>query len=324
MSNTKDIYYQNTEDIGYTTKDGRYNFKITESILNRYEVKRSLGKGAFGNVILCKDHKHNKNTALKIIKDIPRFVKAAKNEIDILNTLYQNYCEDYNLVMINKYFTYNSHIFIVFNVYYKNLYELTLAKKTDTKIVSYTNQLLKGLAFLDKFNIIHCDLKPENVMTTDETLDNIVIIDLGSSIRNNKKPLTYAQSRWYRSPEIITDYHRITTCKSDIWSLGCMIYELYTFRPLFSGKTEIEQLDRYISLLGYPCQNFLDNCSDFKKYNFDKSKMHNRHKYVVDFNINNIKMVEFICGCLEWFPENRLSPNIEIDDDWNVTPKNLV
>jgi len=315
MSNETGVYYKNVE-FGYTKEDGRYMFKIDESIVNRYQVISSLGKGTFGNVILCEDHKYKKKMALKIIKDIPRFVKAARTEIKILNLLYQNYCEKYNLVSINKHFIYNSHIFIVFDVYYKNLYELSLQRKTDSRIVSYTNQMLEGLSFLDKKNIVHLDLKPENVMVTDESLENIVIIDFGSSIVDNKKSLTYQQSRWYRSPEIITKYDEITTTKSDIWSLGCMIYELYTYNPIFSGKTETEQLDRYIFLLGYPDHTFLNSCLNFSNYNFHPKKMINRCQYKTEFNIDNDNMINFIKQCLYWTPYKRITPNVKINSDW--------
>jgi len=95
-----------------------------------------------------------------------------------------------------------------------------------------------------------------------------------------------------------------------------MIYELYTFKPIFPGKTETEQLDRYIYLLGYPNKNFLDNCINFSSFDFSDSKMGNRCKYIKEFNIINKNMIDFICSCLEWVPNKRLSPNIQIDENW--------
>jgi dual specificity tyrosine-phosphorylation-regulated kinase 2/3/4 len=88
--------------------------------------------------------------------------------------------------------------------------------------------------FLNKLNIIHCDMKPENLLLKQQNKSGIKVIDMGSSCKANEIMYTYIQSRFYRAPEIIMgiDY----TSAIDMWSFGCIMCELYTGQPIFPGK----------------------------------------------------------------------------------------
>ena len=142
-------------------------------------------------------------------------------------------------------------------------------------------------------------------------------------IFETKKCLKYNQSRWYRSPEIIFEFNLPTTCKCDIWSLGCIVYEIFTYIPLFPGKTEYEQIDRYKKLLGDLDPEFNDNLKKTEKNN-DLMTAKNVHssiksKYINDWScISNPNMLEFIQKCLEWYPNNRINTDINILDDWSL------
>lgn len=84
--------------------------------------------------------------------------------------------------------------------------------------------------------MIHCDLKPENILCVDPICRKLKIVDFGSGCFRDEQIYTYVQSRFYRSPEVIM---RIKyTEKVDIWSLGCILAELYTGEPLFPGNNE--------------------------------------------------------------------------------------
>ena len=94
-------------------------------------------------------------------------------------------------------------------------------------------QILNGLVFLHNLNIIHADLKPENILVQNNIYK---IIDLGSSfIEKENKYYDYIQTRWYRSPDVL--FNKLTTKKIDVWSFGCIVYELYYRYPLFTGKS---------------------------------------------------------------------------------------
>src|SRR4051794_33940256 len=125
-----------------------------------------------------------------------------------------------------------------------NLYEFIKAhdfKGFSLKLIRrFTKQLLASLVLLHSHKVIHCDLKPENVLLAHPMHSEIKVIDFGSSCFENEKVYTYIQSRFYRSPEVIlgTSYGM----PIDMWSLGCILAELYTGYPIFPGRTNKSSL----------------------------------------------------------------------------------
>jgi dual specificity tyrosine-phosphorylation-regulated kinase 2/3/4 len=95
---------------------------------------------------------------------------------------------------------------------------------TDEQIRIFAIQLLNSLDFLRRERIIHCDLKPENIVLRKWGKSGIKIIDFGTSCFEGKQLYSYLQSRYYRAPEIIlgTSY----SFPIDMWSLGCILAEL--------------------------------------------------------------------------------------------------
>lgn len=87
-------------------------------------------------------------------------------------------------------------------------------------------QCLEALEYLHELGIIHCDLKPENILIKSYSRCEIKVIDLGSSCFQNDNLSLYVQSRSYRAPEVILGlpYDQ----KIDLWSLGCILAELYS------------------------------------------------------------------------------------------------
>ncbi|KAI8831371.1 kinase-like domain-containing protein, partial [Chytridium lagenaria] len=98
--------------------------------------------------------------------------------------------------------------------------------------------------------IFHRDIKPENILIKDQ---NIKIADLGSCRGiHSKQPYTeYIATRWYRSPECLL-CDGIYNFKMDVWSVGCVLYEIMTKMPLFPGSNELDQLHRIHAVLGTP------------------------------------------------------------------------
>ncbi|KAJ1505616.1 Dual specificity tyrosine-phosphorylation-regulated kinase [Coelomomyces lativittatus] len=151
-------------------------------------------------------------------------------------------------------FYFRDHLCIVFELLSINLYDFIKGNDfrgfTLKLIRRFTLQLLECLMFLYDRRLVHCDLKPENVLLQSTQKSTLKIIDFGSSCLLAEKAYTYIQSRFYRSPEVIlgADYDMAI----DMWSLGCILAELFTGSPLFPGENEQDQLWCMMEVLGPP------------------------------------------------------------------------
>jgi dual specificity protein kinase YAK1 len=141
----------------------------------------------------------------------------------------------------------------VFELLSVNLYELIKQnhfRGLSTNLVRvFTAQLLDALTVMNEARIIHCDLKPENVLLKNLESPTLKVIDFGSACHEVQTMYTYIQSRFYRSPEVLIGLPY--TSAIDMWSVGCIAAELFLGLPLFPGSSEYNQLSRIIEMLGY-------------------------------------------------------------------------
>ena len=111
-------------------------------------------------------------------------------------------------------------------------------------------QILEALAFIHSIGLIHCDLKPENVMFQSHSRCIVKVIDFGSSCFTGDRPLsTYVQSRSYRAPEVCLGAVPYDG-RIDVWSLGCMLFEMATSIVLFEARSISEMLARIAATVG--------------------------------------------------------------------------
>lgn len=189
-------------------------------------------------------------------------------------------------VRLLTHFMYRNHQCLVFEMLSLNLYELL--KNTQFGGVSlnlirkFAKQVLKALAFLARpdVDIIHCDLKPENILLRHPKKSAVKVIDFGSSCRSNKRMYSYIQSRFYRSPEVMLGLPYSVAI--DMWSLGCILAEMHTGEPLFSGSDQFDQMQKIVKLLGMVPDQMLDKASDQIKYQFfERKKQVGREEWVL-------------------------------------------
>lgn len=189
----------------------------------------------------------------------------AKTEISLLKHLNDNDPDDdHNIVRLIDIFMYRNHQCIVFEMLSMNLYELL--KNTHFLGVSlnlirkFAKQILKGLAYLARpdIDIIHCDLKPENILLRHPKRSGIKVIDFGSSCKSSKRMYSYIQSRFYRSPEVMLGL--AYSVAIDMWSLGCILVEMHTGEPLFSGTDQFDQMQKIVQVRSSCCESFEDGC----------------------------------------------------------------
>nr|XP_009479716.1 PREDICTED: dual specificity tyrosine-phosphorylation-regulated kinase 4 [Pelecanus crispus] len=257
----------------YDDEHGSYLKVLHDHIAYRYEVLEVIGKGSFGQVAKCLDHKTNELVALKIIRNKKRFHSQALVEVKILDALLKKDKDDtHNIIHMKEYFYFRNHFCISFELLGINLYELI--KKNNFQgfslslIRHFTQCVLRCLQVLYQERIIHCDLKPENILLYHKGQGSVKVIDFGSSCYEHQRVYTYVQSRFYRSPEVILGHPYAMAV--DMWSLGCIMAELYTGYPLFPGENEVDQLACIMEVLGLPPADFIQAAS--RKRTFFDSK----------------------------------------------------
>uniref|UniRef100_A0A1B6DNE8 dual-specificity kinase n=2 Tax=Clastoptera arizonana TaxID=38151 RepID=A0A1B6DNE8_9HEMI len=316
---------------GYDDDNGSYNKVLHDHICYRYEILEVIGKGSFGQVIRALDHKTNQHIAIKIIRNKKRFHHQALIEVRILDHLRKkDQDSSYNVIHMLEYFYFRNHLCISFELMNLNLYELI--KKNNYQgfslslIRRFAHSLVQCLRLLHKENIIHCDLKPENVLLKQRGSSSIKVIDFGSSCYAHQRVYTYIQSRFYRSPEVILGLPYGTPI--DMWSLGCILAELYTGYPLFPGENEVEQLACVMEVLGVPPEDVIANASRRRLF-FDSkgnprcitnSKGRKRRPgskdVAVAIRCNDKLFVDFITQCLNWDSKKRMTPEDALHHEW--------
>lgn len=259
---------------GYDDDNHDYIIKPGEKFLDRYEIDSLIGKGSFGQVVKAYDHVEQTTVAIKIIKNKKPFLNQAQIEVKLLEMMNKADTENkYYIVKLKRHFMWRNHLCLVFELLSYNLYDLL--RNTNFRGVSlnltrkFAQQLCTALLFLStpELSIIHCDLKPENILLCNPKRSAIKIVDFGSSCQLGQRIYQYIQSRFYRSPEVLLGIPYDLAI--DMWSLGCILVEMHTGEPLFSGSNELDQMNKIVEVLGMPPKHILDAASKTRKF-FEK------------------------------------------------------
>ncbi|KAI5235976.1 kinase-like protein [Aureobasidium subglaciale] len=319
-----DISAAGTTNFGYDDERGDYNIVMGDHLGYRYEVIDVLGKGSFGQVVRCIDHKLGVLCAVKIIRNKKRFHQQALVEVNILQKLKEWDPDEANATLtITSSFYFRNHLCITSPSLSINLYEFIRTHNFSgfsiQLIRRFARQILACLCLLQSKRVIHCDLKPENILLCDPRRADVRVIDFGSSCKADEKVYTYIQSRFYRSPEVIlgSDYG----LGIDMWSFGCILAELFTGYPIFPGENEQEQLACIMEIFGPPARDIIEKASRRKLF-FDSSlkprvtvSSKGRRRRPSSKTLGGaIKcedeaFLDFLTQCLRWDPEKRLRPD---------------
>jgi len=238
-----------------------------------YKVRKLLGDGTFGRVLECDRRRRNgekERVAVKVIRDVKKYVEAAKIEARVLERLrhlaHKQKHDETGCVELYDYFSYKTHLCLVFEPLGTSLYEFLKQNKFRgfrvEDVRSFMWQILRALTVVHGMHLTHTDLKPENVLLVEsgaQLVDvapgrgknhgekiyrpkssRVKLIDFGGATFADEHHSAIINTRQYRAPEVTLGLRWDES--SDLWSAGCLGAELYTGRMLFPTHENREHL----------------------------------------------------------------------------------
>jgi serine/threonine-protein kinase PRP4 len=249
--------------------EGYYKI-INNELVNggRHRMIKTLGRGVFANVAQAEevaadgDGQHGRLVAIKMIRRNELMRKASQKEMDFLQKVNGADPQDKrHIIRLLGSFDHKGHLCIIFEHMSKNLRDL-LKEETNghglalPAVKTYARQMFLGLQHLQNCQVIHLDLKPDNVLVSADK-KTVKLADFGTAVdkRDNIERTEYLVSRFYRAPEIILGMD--IGYPVDMWAVGCTAYELWTGKILFTGRSNNQMVKAFMDCLGWPSEKLL-------------------------------------------------------------------
>eukprot|EP00124_Ichthyophonus_hoferi_P000536 Ihof_evm14s20 gene=Ihof_evmTU14s20 len=238
--------------------EGFHVFQAGELLADRYVVYDVAGKGVFSTALRAKDRKQNTNgvarqVVIKILRNNDMMYKAGQREGEYLSLLAQMDTQQRgHCVRLLDTFTHMGHMCLVLdslNISLRQLLRRYGGNGLSLQAVRvYSRQLLLALRLVQKCNLAHGDIKPDNIMLG-ENMTTLYVCDFGTATKTPQTTMTpYLVSRFYRAPELILGLPYDGAI--DMWAVACTLYELYTGTILFKGATNNQMLKLQMELMG--------------------------------------------------------------------------
>ena len=287
--------------------------EVEHHIYEKFEIIQKLGMGAYGVVWKAKKRSSGEVVALKKVFDAFHNKTDAQRtyrEVMILQGLkgHSNITQLIGIIRAKN----NKDIYMVFKYMKADLHAVIkskLLKEIHFKYVIY--QTLKGLKFIHSGEIIHRDLKPSNILIDESCKIQIADFGLARSISKenglSEEPILteYIATRWYRAPEIVLGSQKYTKAV-DVWSVGCILGEMFHGKAIFPGKSTLNQVELILRLIGVPGDEDLESMDCQTAWNIIKGmnvkKFRDWDRF---FNNYSQEGLHFIKCCLQFNPQKR-------------------
>lgn len=232
-------------------------------VAGQFLVEGELGSAAFSTAYRCVDlnsgdgDDDHEEVCLKVIKNTKDFFDQSLDEIKILELLRQTgKCREKYIVEMRSFFYHREHLIIVTELLRQNLFEFGKfiidndeePYFTMSRLAFVSRQVLIALEFVHRLGLVHSDVKPENILLSSYSRAQVKLIDFGSSCYLTDRQSSYIQSRSYRAPEVVLGLPY--DGRIDIWSLGCVVAEMFTGEVTFQNDSIVSMLSRIEAICG--------------------------------------------------------------------------
>ncbi|XP_010460157.1 PREDICTED: cyclin-dependent kinase G1 isoform X1 [Camelina sativa] len=247
------------------------NMLLGSRSVNNYQKLNKINEGTYGIVYRARDVETKEIVALKKIKmkedrfeEEYGFPLTSLREINILLS-----CNHPSIVNVKEVVVggkNDNDVYMVMEHLEHDLRGVMDRKKepfSTSEVKCLMMQLLEGLSYLHTNWIIHRDLKPSNLLMNNS--GELKICDFGMARQYGSPIKPYTQmviTQWYRPPELLLGAKEYSTAV-DMWSVGCIMAELLSQKPLFPGKSELDQLQKIFAVLGTPNESIWPGFSSF-------------------------------------------------------------
>ncbi|XP_038190625.1 serine/threonine-protein kinase MAK isoform X2 [Arvicola amphibius] len=272
--------------------------------MNRYTTMRQLGDGTYGSVLMGKSNESGELVAIKRMKRKFYSWDECMNLREVKSLKKLNHA---NVIKLKEVIRENDHLYFIFEYMKENLYQLMKDRNKlfpESVIRNIMYQILQGLAFIHKHGFFHRDMKPENLLCMGPELVKIADFGLARELRSQPPYTDYVSTRWYRAPEVLLR-SSVYSSPIDVWAVGSIMAELYTFRPLFPGTSEVDEIFKICQVLGTPKK------SDWPEGYQLASSMNFRFPQCIPINLKTLipnassEAIQLMTEMLNWDPKKR-------------------
>jgi len=288
---------------------------IDRHVLRKYEIVSKLGRGAYGIVWKAIDKKTREVVALKKCFDAFQNATDAQRtfrEIMFLQELngHENIIRLLNVLKADN----DKDIYLICDYMESDLHAVIRANILEEIHKQYIiYQLLKALKYMHSGQLLHRDIKPSNILLNSDCQVRVCDFGLARSVvqtpdtKSNPVLTDYVATRWYRPPEILlgsTSYQMGV----DLWSVGCILGELLSGKPIFPGTSTMNQLDRIMQVTGYPTPEDIESMKSPFAATMLESLPKNRPKPLAEmFPRASSEALDLLRLCFQFNPGRRIS-----------------
>ena len=242
-----------------STQYKQYTVNGTPFVLpGRYIPIRTIGQGAFGSVCSAKDLATGKTVAIKKISNTFAKLQDCRRtlrEIKLLRHFrHENIIALLDIIPPPDRGAEWQDVYLVYELMDSDLGKIIRTQQPLSKkhIQYFLYQILRGLKYLHSANVFHRDLKPCNLLLNENCTLKIADFGLARVAEELGSFMTaYVATRWWRAPEVILTWKEYSKA-IDMWSVGCILAELYLRKPLFPGIDYLDQLRKIFRIIGTP------------------------------------------------------------------------